>query len=74
LTGAFTVDASGDATLVISYMGYKTQEIKVANQKTIKIILQEDAEIFGRSCCCGIWRNAQKATLPVLLVLLSLIC
>ena len=53
LTGAFTVDASGDATLVISYMGYKTQEIKVANQKTIKIILQEDAEILDEVVVVG---------------------
>ena len=42
--GSFSVNASSDATLVFSFIGYKTQEIKVGNQSVINISLDEDAQ------------------------------
>ncbi len=40
--GNFSIDVSPNATLVVSYVGYVTQEIRVGNQSNINIVL--DAE------------------------------
>ena len=40
--GNFSLTVSHGATLVISYIGYETQEIKVGNQSTLSITLKED--------------------------------
>ncbi|MEO1449657.1 MAG: SusC/RagA family TonB-linked outer membrane protein, partial [Bacteroidota bacterium] len=37
--GKFTIDASGDAVLVFSYIGYETKEVNVAGQTTINVSL-----------------------------------
>lgn len=42
--GTFTVNASSDATLVFSFIGFKNQEIKVGNQSIINVSLDEDAQ------------------------------
>lgn len=41
--GNFTIQASGDATLVVSYIGYKTTEVAVNNRGTITLNLEEDS-------------------------------
>ncbi|MBQ6916847.1 MAG: SusC/RagA family TonB-linked outer membrane protein, partial [Prevotella sp.] len=40
--GNFSLSVSPGATLVISYIGYETQEIKVGNHSTLSITLKED--------------------------------
>ena len=40
--GEFSVNAASNATLVISYVGYVTQEIKVAGKSNINVTLIED--------------------------------
>lgn len=41
--GEFTLSVSSNATLVVSYVGYKKQEVLVAGQKSLVITLEEDA-------------------------------
>ncbi len=41
LDGAFKLDVQEDATIVISYIGYETQKIKVADQSSFSIVLME---------------------------------
>ncbi len=41
--GNYTVDANSEATLVVSFVGYVTQEVAVAGQSTINVVLVEDA-------------------------------
>lgn len=41
--GTYTVSASPSGKLVFSYIGYKTQEVDVANRSTIDVGLEEDA-------------------------------
>lgn len=41
--GTYSVNASPNATLVFSFIGYKTQEIKVGNQSIVNVSLDEDA-------------------------------
>ena len=42
LDGNFTVKASSDATLAISYVGYVTQTVKVGGKTNITVTLVED--------------------------------
>ncbi len=44
LDGNFNLSVANNATLVVSYIGYATQEIPVAGKSTFKIILKEDTE------------------------------
>lgn len=43
LDGRFRLDVVPDATLVVSYLGYNTQEVPVNNRSQITIVLQENA-------------------------------
>ncbi len=42
--GTFSVNASSEATLIFSFIGFKNQEIKVGNQSIINISLDEDTQ------------------------------
>ena len=42
-SGTFSLTAAPNATLVISFVGYKSKEIKVANQNVINVTLTSDA-------------------------------
>ena len=52
--GNFTLtDVPSNATLVISYVGYATQDISVAGQTTFNIVLQEDSELLDEIVVTG---------------------
>lgn len=42
LDGNFSINVKPGATLVISYLGYKTQEIAVGNQSTLSVTMAEE--------------------------------
>tara|TARA_R110002020_G_scaffold37072_1_gene111752 strand:+ start:32163 stop:35726 length:3564 start_codon:yes stop_codon:yes gene_type:complete len=42
--GNFTLEVSGDAILVISYIGFNTKEVAVDNQSTLNISLEENSQ------------------------------
>ena len=44
LEGKFSIDVSSDAVLVITYLGYLSQEVSVNGQSSISIQLQPDAK------------------------------
>lgn len=44
IDGKFVLSASSKDVLVISFIGYKTQEVKVGNKRDFRIILKEDSE------------------------------
>ena len=46
-SGSFSVQAASNATLVVSYIGYTTETIKVAGRNNIKITLREDAQTLN---------------------------
>lgn len=57
LDGKFSLpNASG--TLVVSYIGYKTQEIALNGQKQLKVVMQEDSELLDEVVVVGY--GAQK--------------
>lgn len=53
LDGQFSLTVSSDAILSISYVGYKSQEIAIKGQKSLRIILEEDSEILDEIVVIG---------------------
>lgn len=51
--GNFTLTVSPKATIVISYVGYVTQEIPLNGQKNIKIALKDDSEMLDEVVVVG---------------------
>ncbi|WP_455638196.1 SusC/RagA family TonB-linked outer membrane protein [Parabacteroides sp.] len=43
MDGNYTLSVSNNATLVVSYIGYTTKEIKVGSQAVVNAVLEEDA-------------------------------
>ena len=69
LDGNFSLDVQPGATLVISYIGYKTQEILVGNQSTFSVMLAEDSDVLEEVVVVGYGVQKKKlvtgATLEV---------
>lgn len=61
IDGKFKINASS-GVLVISYIGYKTQEINIGSNKNLKIVLAEDAELLDEVVVVG-FGSQKKATL-----------
>lgn len=53
MDGKFTLEAPQEATLVISYIGYHPQEIKVRKKTTLNIILKEDNQLLDEVVVVG---------------------
>ena len=53
IDGNFTLNVQPGATLVISYVGYKTQEIAVGNQSMINVNIAEDADVLEEVVVVG---------------------
>lgn len=60
--GNFTLEVPTKATLVISYVGYKTLEVPVNGKKTLAISLKEDSEMLDEVVVVG-YGTQKKATL-----------
>ena len=59
--GNYTLDNVGsDATMVFSYIGYKTQEVAVNGQTTINITLEEDAQALDEVVIIGYGSSTKK--------------
>lgn len=53
LDGNFLLNVKPGATIVVSFIGYVTQEIKVANQSVINVELKEDSEMLDEVVVVG---------------------
>ena len=62
IDGDFSLNVPEEGVLVISYIGYKSQEISVAGKRTINIVLQEDRELLDEVVVVG-YGVQKKATL-----------
>ncbi len=51
--GNFTLKVPSNATLVVSYIGYKTQEVPVNNRSNIQIVLKEDSKALEEVVVIG---------------------
>ena len=52
-TGAYSIEAEPTATLIFSYIGYKTQEIAIDGRSTIDVVMIEDAELVDEVVVVG---------------------
>jgi len=53
LDGNFTIQVNSNATLVISYIGYKTQEVAVNGRTNLSIVMEEDAQVLDEVVVVG---------------------
>lgn len=51
--GKFSLSATGDAILQISYIGYVDREVKVGNQSDLRIVLQDHSETLDELVVVG---------------------
>lgn len=53
IDGDFSLKMSSNGTLVVSFVGYKTQEVQVKGQKQLQVVLSEDAEMLDEVVVIG---------------------
>lgn len=53
LEGAFTIAVPQNGQIVVTYIGYETQEIKVGKQKQLRIILKEENTVLNEVVVVG---------------------
>lgn len=53
IDGDFSLNVSSNGTIVVSFVGYKTQEIAVKGQKQLQIVLAEDSEMLDEVVVVG---------------------
>lgn len=53
MDGKFSLEVASGATLMVSYIGFANQEIKVSNQTNLSIALKEDAEALDELVVVG---------------------
>src|SRR3954471_18549989 len=53
LEGRFALEAGSGATLIFSFIGYKTQEILIASQPTLSIQLEEEPKELSEVIVVG---------------------
>lgn len=60
--GKYSLAASSNSTLIFSYIGFKSKEVKVGNQTTINVALDEDAAALEEVVvtALGIKKEAKK--------------
>src|SRR3970040_540642 len=51
--GDFSIQASDDDVLVISFIGYETQEVSVGTRTSIEVVLSEDLTTLGEVVVVG---------------------
>ena len=53
LDGNFSLSVNSNATLVVSYIGYKTQEIALNGRTNLAIVMEEDAQVLDEVVVVG---------------------
>lgn len=53
MDGDFSLNMSPNGTLVVSFVGYKTQEIQMKGQKQLQVVLSEDTEMLDEVVVIG---------------------
>lgn len=53
IDGNFVLNGVSKGVLVISYIGYKTQEVSISGKPLIKVVLKEDTEVLDEVVVVG---------------------
>jgi len=62
MDGNFVLSANNNSTLVVSFIGFRKQEVNVAGKSNIRIVLLEDTELLDEVVVVG-YGTQKKATL-----------
>jgi TonB-linked SusC/RagA family outer membrane protein len=60
LEGEFSLQVQPNATIVISYLGFNTQEIPTGNQMNFKVVLEEDTKALEEVIVIGYGTSSRK--------------
>ena len=60
VNGHYSINAASNATLVISFVGYKTQEVAVKGRSTVNVTLKEDSQMLEETVVIGYGSVAKK--------------
>lgn len=60
--GNFTLDVPDNSTLVFSFIGFKSQEVRYTGQKTLNIVLAEDSETLDEVVVGGRYDQQRSST------------
>ena len=60
IDGKFTLDVPEGSMLAISYIGYKTQEVRINDSETVKIKLRENTEMLDEVIVIGYGTTSTK--------------
>jgi TonB-linked SusC/RagA family outer membrane protein len=60
VNGKFSLNVSPGATLVISFIGYHTQEVAIGNRTILQITLQEDTKVLEEVVVIGYGTRTKK--------------
>ncbi|MDR1682947.1 MAG: SusC/RagA family TonB-linked outer membrane protein [Candidatus Symbiothrix sp.] len=63
MDGNFALELPSNATLVVKYMGFATQEVKVAGQKALRIVLEEDSKMLNEVTVTALGIKREKKSL-----------
>ncbi len=61
LMGSYTLNVESNGVLLISYIGYLTQEVSVNGRNTINITLEKDAQLLSEVVVSGIRASQQRS-------------
>ena len=63
--GRYVISVSKNATLIFSYIGYRTQEVAVKGRNTVNVTLSEDSQMLEETVVIG-YGSVKNVTLQVL--------
>ncbi|WP_282637134.1 SusC/RagA family TonB-linked outer membrane protein [Sphingobacterium thalpophilum] len=63
INGRFNIDASTGSTLIVSFAGYTSQEVAVAKDNDIKIVLLEDNRMLNEVVVTALGQKKEKRSL-----------
>ena len=63
MDGKFLLKAPANATLIISFIGYKTLAVNLEGEKNVNITLKEDLEQLDESGGGWLWNSKKKSSL-----------
>ena len=53
IDGNYSISVDANGTLVVSYVGYETQNVAVGGQTTVNVVLQENSVVLGEVVAIG---------------------
>ncbi|WP_304236856.1 TonB-dependent receptor [Jiulongibacter sediminis] len=70
-SGGFTVNAQSGQTLIFSFIGYKTREVKVSGQTKLSVVLEDDLESLDEVVVTGVFDKRTRMESSVAISVLN---